>query len=93
MTYIRSTVLPNGDVEEIRTNPGAAPARYVNGARQPVKETNRQWQKWFAWRPVRLNGKWIWLKWVYRYRTNNYVDYDDWARYEYGNILNVLKDS
>jgi len=36
MTYIRSTVLPNGDVKEIRTNPGAAPQVYINGVRQPT---------------------------------------------------------
>lgn len=24
------------------------------------------WERWFAWRPVRIDGKWTWLKWVER---------------------------
>ncbi len=50
------------------------------------------WQKWFAWRPVTIKGRRIWLKSVYRRRINTYVDHDDWARYEYGDMFDILKD-
>lgn len=68
LTYIRSTVLANGDVEEIRTNPGAAPARYINGVRQPFRDSKIElkWVRYFAIRPRRINGHFIWLKWAYR---------------------------
>lgn len=52
-----------------------------------------KWQPWFAWRPVRLTytGKRIWLERIYRraqYKT--YATYDDWQRWEYGTLLDVL---
>ena len=96
MTYIRSTILPNGDVKEIRTNPGAAPRVYINGVLQPIATVDYvkpNWCKWFAWRPVRVNGHWTWLKTVYRYKTNDYVTHDDWPRYEYGTLFDVLANS
>ena len=49
------------------------------------------WTKWFAWRPVTVYGKRVWLKTVYRRCINTYVDMDDWNRYEYGTIFDVLK--
>ena len=24
------------------------------------------WEKWFAWYPIRINGNFYWLSWVYR---------------------------
>lgn len=28
-----------------------------------------EWQKWFAWRPVRSEqGAWVWLRWTWRRR-------------------------
>lgn len=51
------------------------------------------WEKWFAWRPVTVKGKRAWMKTVYRRRINTYVNYDDWARYEYGDIFDVLKEA
>ena len=51
------------------------------------------WTKWFAWRPMTVNGKRTWLKVIYRRRLNTYVDYDNWSRYEYGTIFDVLKDA
>ncbi len=51
------------------------------------------WKEWFAWRPVKIKGKRIWLKKVYRRKINTYVDYEDWARYEYGDIFDVLKEA
>lgn len=50
------------------------------------------WQQWFAWRPVKIHGKRVWLKTVYRRCINTYVDFDDWSRYEYGTVFDVLKD-
>ena len=50
------------------------------------------WRKWFAWRPVTVHGNRVWLKTVYRRKINTYVDMDDWARYEYGTIFDVLTD-
>ena len=51
------------------------------------------WQEWFAWRPVKIHGRRVWLKTVYRRCIVSYVDMDDWARYEYGNIFDVIRDS
>ena len=50
------------------------------------------WKKWFAWHPVIVHGNRVWLKTVYRRKINTYVDMDDWARYEYGTIFDVLTD-
>lgn len=51
------------------------------------------WKPWFAWRPVRFKGKRVWMKKIYRRSINTYVDYDDWTRYEYGDIFDVIKDT
>lgn len=52
------------------------------------------WQKWRAWKPVQdIHGRWHWGKTVYRRKINTYVNHDDWARYEYGTIFDVLKDT
>lgn len=51
------------------------------------------WRKWFAWRPVKIDQQWHWFKIVYRKPIpKTYVTYDDWQKYEYGNIFHVLKD-
>lgn len=51
------------------------------------------WHKWFAWRPVRIHGKRVWCKTVYRRKINTYVDIEHWPRYEFGTIFDVLQDS
>ena len=52
-----------------------------------------QWKSWFAWRPVRVKGQWCWLKKVYRKEIpKTYVNHDDWTRYEYGDVFDVLKN-
>lgn len=51
------------------------------------------WEPWFAWRPVKVKGNRVWFKKVYRRKTNTYVNYDDWARYEYGDMFDVLKEA
>lgn len=50
------------------------------------------WKPWFAWRPVNLRGKRIWMRKIYRRCINTYVDHDNWKRYEYGDIFDVLKE-
>ena len=50
------------------------------------------WQQWFAWYPVKVHDKRVWLKTVYRRWINTYVDMDDWTRYEYGTVFDILKD-
>lgn len=52
------------------------------------------WKKWFAWRPVKVKGKIKWLRNVYRQEIpKTYVTHDDWTRYKYGDIFDVLKDA
>jgi len=50
-----------------------------------------KWQQWFAWRPVKIHGKRVWGKTVWRRCINTYVDHDDWTRYEYGTVFDVIK--
>ena len=48
------------------------------------------WERWFAWRPVKIHGRRVWLKTVYR-RCINTFWHDDWKRYEYGTLFDVIK--
>lgn len=50
------------------------------------------WEQWFAWHPIKIHGKRVWLKTVYRRSIISYVDMDDWERYEYGTIFDVIKE-
>ena len=56
----------------------------------PRKVETMPWQQWFAWRPVKIHGRRVWLKTIYRRSLNTYVDMDDWTRYEYGTIFDVI---
>jgi hypothetical protein len=49
------------------------------------------WRPWFAWRPVTIHGKRVWLERIFRRSINTYVDMDDWTRYEYGTLFDVIK--
>ena len=52
------------------------------------------WKPWFAWRPVTtVSGKRVWWTTIYRRIVNTYVDYDDWTRYEYGNLFDVITET
>ena len=51
------------------------------------------WKEWYAWRPVKVKGQRVWFKKIYRRSINTYVDQDDWTRYEYGDIFDVLKEA
>lgn len=59
----------------------------------PRKVELGPWKPWFAWRPVTVKDKRVWLKKIYRRKINTYVDMEDWSRYEYGTIFDVLKDA
>ena len=56
----------------------------------PRKIEVEPWTKWFAWHPIKIHGRRVWLKTVYRRKVISYVDMDDWARYEYGTVFDVL---
>lgn len=58
----------------------------------PRKHTIGPWEKWFSWYPVKVNGNYTWFKTVYRRCLNTYVDMDDWSRYEYGTIFDVITE-
>lgn len=66
--------------------------RSLNGGFVARRIVYMPWKKWFAWYPVIVHEKRTWLKTVYRRKINTYVDMDDWARYEYGTIFDVLTD-
>jgi hypothetical protein len=51
------------------------------------------WRSWFAWYPIKtVAGERVWLKKIFRRCINTYVDHDDWTRYEYGNIFDVINE-
>ena len=50
------------------------------------------WEKWFAWYPVKVHNNRVWLQTVYRRSIISYVDMDDWQRYEYGTLFDVIKE-
>ena len=57
-------------------------------------EPRKPWEQWFAWRPVRVNGKFKWMKKVFRREIpKDYSNYDDWTRYEYGTVFDAIRDS
>jgi hypothetical protein len=49
------------------------------------------WEKWFAWRPVKIHGRRVWLRIVYRRTVICYVDADKWNRVEYATLFDVIK--
>ncbi len=59
----------------------------------PRKMELGPWKPWFAWRPIKFKGKRVWMKKIYRRTINTYVDMEDWTRYEYGDIFDVIKDA
>jgi hypothetical protein len=57
------------------------------------KQVHEPWAPWFAWRPVRVCGRWQWLQYVYRYPIlKTYETINEPTRYEYGNIFDILTD-
>jgi hypothetical protein len=68
------------------------PKEEFDGGYVPRKQIFHNWESWFAWRPVKIHGERVWLKHIYRRCINTYVDMDDWKRYEYGTLFDVLRD-
>jgi hypothetical protein len=50
------------------------------------------WEQWFAWHPVRVNGKRKWMTTVWRRVRTYREDVNVYAGYEYGNMFDVIKD-
>lgn len=51
------------------------------------------WEKWFAWHPVAINGKRVWGRMVYRRYCYTRIFGERFNEtYEYGNLFDVLKD-
>jgi hypothetical protein len=46
------------------------------------------WRPWLAWYPRRINGRWYWGSYVYRY----YVPSPGVGFYRYGDEFDMLKD-
>jgi hypothetical protein len=49
------------------------------------------WEKWFAWRPVKIHGRRVWFRTVYRRTVICYVDADKWNRVEYATLFDIIK--
>lgn len=58
----------------------------------PRKIVKQPWKKWFAWLPVRVHKKRVWLKVVYRRKIVMSVDMDEVSYYEYGNIFDLITE-
>jgi len=51
------------------------------------------WESWFAWYPVRVKGKWTWLRKVYRkYNWAKSTEQPFGKEYDYGDIFDVLNN-
>lgn len=94
---------PDGSTVELKTNPGCAPMVFLNGVLQQTgsyslsgtnvifndsKPLLSDWDPWYAWRPVRINGKWYWFTKVYR----RFLSSPGGGFYKYGDTFDILKD-
>ena len=59
---------------------------------QPVNRVKGEWKPWFAWRPVRVDDSWVWLKKIYRRRSclRHGVPAD--IQTHYGTLFDVIKE-
>ena len=56
-------------------------------------EPGPPWEYWFAWYPVRVKGKWVWFKEIYRkYNWARSTEQPFGSVYDYGDIFDVLKN-
>ena len=101
MTKYESFILENGSEAMVMYAAGGPPIVYLNGVIQNpgdyrisngrpfFSDDILRWQAWYAWHPVRIKGKWHWLKQVYRRRKGAmFKRYDSWI---YGDDFDVLK--
>lgn len=72
---------------------GAATLRNSTSGAPPVRErVKEEWTKWFAWYPVTVNGKRVWLQSVYRRWCYTLMFGEQFREeYEYGDLFDVLK--
>jgi hypothetical protein len=70
--------------------PSAGPQAYLDYIARKI--TVGPWKQWFAWYPVKVHNKRLWLKTVYRRSINTYVDMEEWTKYQYGNVFDILKE-
>lgn len=50
------------------------------------------WETWFAWFPVKVNGRLAWLSQVFRRRKNRVgISDPQWMKWEYGNLFDYLR--
>lgn len=65
---------------------GSSPRR--SGVSAQREEPKNPWEKWYAWYPKRVKGKWYFNEWIYRmwvlgpgggtYKYGNHFDYLGW---------------
>lgn len=85
---------------EIRWNASTYNYEAYNGTQWYIMgeggTTKRPWVKWWAWYPVQdIHGHWHWAHSLYRKVHNvqpNRTQFDNWNRYVYGTLLDVLRD-
>lgn len=52
-----------------------------------------RWEKWYAWHPVKVHGRYTWLKTVYRrYNWAKSTEQPFGREYDYGTIFDVLTE-
>lgn len=45
------------------------------------------WKPWFAWRPVRVRGRWVFFEKIFRRRRNYFISRPSWEGIAQNNIL------
>jgi hypothetical protein len=66
----------------------------VRKLQQDEQHSKHSWHTHYAWLPVRLthNEQWVWGQTIYRRALHKtYATYDDHQRYEYADLLGILK--
>lgn len=48
------------------SNPPPPPPRSPQFQKPRKNDEVKPWKSWFAWHPVKINGKWHWLKTIFR---------------------------
>ena len=59
----------------------------------PFDRVYSDWMKWFAWYPVEVRGKYVWLKTVYYRHSRILLGGPETIDYEYTDIFGVLANN
>lgn len=51
------------------------------------------WKQWFAWYPVKVHAKWVWMEKVYRRPWPQIIVSPTNGKYQYGTVFDVLQDN